>query len=1217
MNKYILLFLCLAITFTWLNNTQNIAIQNEDCLDQPISKDEAREMIKSAAFKLMGPHFDTSLRKAMELAINDPEAYANGPATCFAPDTDPAVVEAFYRNRSFIENSLGIPDPNSRYNLASRWGTTATDGMGLGQGDITTLTWSYVADGTAIGNGGCQLPDAGTFSSDFITFFNGIYGPPTIPGDFTTAPWHTVFLNMFNSWSAVSGLIFVYEPNDDGATVVTGGSGIVGVRGDMRISGHLIDGNSGVLACNYYPQNGDMIIDTGDNWFGMNSGTGTSNVLAHEVGHGVGLQHVCPINTTKLMEPFVTAAFLGPQEDDILATNRHYGDPEGVNDTSGTATFLGANALPTSYSRSQRSIDDNVDIDYFSFTVSGSTELTGTLTPTGTTYLDGTQTGGGPGGCTPGAPFNALTVSDLMLEIVGTDGVTVIATAAANGPGVAETVASVSLPLVGTYYVRVSQQGGAINSAQMYDLNFNLVAGGGDNPPMAVCMDYTAQLDAAGNVTITGADVDGGSSDAEGPVTLSVSPDTFTCADFGTPVTVTLTVTDSIGQTDTCTAVVTVEDNVAPIVVCQDITIQLDLTGNISIIPADVDGGSTDSCGVSSTLIDIMNFDCTDLGPNDVILTVADVNGNVSMCTAIVTIENNNGLMAVCQDITVQLDPAGMAMIIPSDVDGGSVNNCPGVNPYSIDIDTFDCSNVGPNDVVLTATDDAGNTSTCTAVVTVEDNVPPMVTCLDITVILDGSGTASIVPTDINGGASDACGIDTITIDIESLDCTNVGANDVILTVTDVNGNVNSCTAVVTVEDNEAPIAVCQDVTVQLDVTGMATIVPADVDGGSTDNCGITTFSLDIMSFDCADVGIPVTVTLTVSDLEGSTSSCLAVVTIEDNVAPTAVCQDITISLDSNGMAMIVPADIDGGSTDACGISSISIDMNTFDCSNVGPNNVTLSILDINGNTSICIAVVTVEEENAVPVAVCQNLTVPVQQDGTATITPQSVDGGSTGDGCINGLSLDIDSFDCSNIGTPVMVTLTVTNGNGDTSSCTAIITIVDNIGPEVTCPEDQLIEVVDTYILPDYFGIGEAIAVDNCAVPVTIFSQDPPVGTALGFGVYTIELTATDDYNHSTTCSFELTIGDILGVDDQEALLNTIMLYPNPANDYIIINNPENVELKQLLIYDLLGRQIQVENLEGAGTTSSVDVSSLQSTTYLFVIQSENGQRIKQVVKE
>ena len=90
-----------------------------------------------------------------------------------------------------------------------------------------------------------------------------------------------------------------------------------------------------------------------------------------------------------------------------------------------------------------------------------------------------------------------------------------------------------------------------------------------DNPPTAVCADYTAQLDAAGNVTITAADIDGGSSDTEGPVTLSVSQDTFTCADIGANM-VTLTVTDNIGQTDTCMATVTVEDNVPPVALCQE-----------------------------------------------------------------------------------------------------------------------------------------------------------------------------------------------------------------------------------------------------------------------------------------------------------------------------------------------------------------------------------------------------------------------------------------------------------------------------------------------------------------------------------------------------------------------------------------------------------------------------------------------------------------------
>ena len=101
--------------------------------------------------------------------------------------------------------------------------------------------------------------------------------------------------------------------------------------------------------------------------------------------------------------------------------------------------------------------------------------------------------------------------------------------------------------------------------------------------PNAVCQDITASVDANGNLTITGDDVDGGSTDNCTGMTLSVSPNTFDCSDTGTTVTVTLTATDAAGLTDTCTANVTIIDQVAPTAVCQDITVQLDATGNVTI----------------------------------------------------------------------------------------------------------------------------------------------------------------------------------------------------------------------------------------------------------------------------------------------------------------------------------------------------------------------------------------------------------------------------------------------------------------------------------------------------------------------------------------------------------------------------------------------------------------------------------------------------------
>ena len=79
-----------------------------------------------------------------------------------------------------------------------------------------------------------------------------------------------------------------------------------------------------------------------------------------------------------------------------------------------------------------------------------------------------------------------------------------------------------------------------------------------------------------------------------------------------------------------------------------------------------------------------------------------------------------------------------------------------------------------------------------------------------------------------------------MTVSPSAFTCANVGANTVVLTVTDVNGNVQSGAATVTVEDIIPPVAVVQNVTVQLDATGHASVTAAQINNGSHDNCSIT-----------------------------------------------------------------------------------------------------------------------------------------------------------------------------------------------------------------------------------------------------------------------------------------------------------------------------------------------------------------------------------------
>ncbi|HVS63204.1 MAG TPA: matrixin family metalloprotease [Thermoanaerobaculia bacterium] len=371
----------------------------------------------------------------------------------------------------------------------ARWSATASDGGGLNHGDPTTITWSIVPDGTTIPG----FIGEGSSPSDLIDFLDGIHHGGAGPGgaDLTQRAWWALVDAVFGRWSELTGLSYVYEPADDGAALSASSlasPGVLGVRGDVRIGGHSIDGQSGsnVLAYNFFPNNGEMVLDT-DNVSSFSSSTNNyrlfRNTLAHEHGHGIGLSHVCPVNGTKLMEPFLGTGFDGPQQDDVLAGNRGYGDFAEVpdqNDTALTAASFGDLGGSGSAGLAGLSVDGISDLDYLAFGGIGGATLTATVTPTGTTYLSGPQITDQDdhnfGQCTAGTSFDALRQSDLALELRHVDGSTLLAFADAGGLGVAETITAFALPATGTYYLRVA---GDVDRAQMYQLGISL------DPPQA------------------------------------------------------------------------------------------------------------------------------------------------------------------------------------------------------------------------------------------------------------------------------------------------------------------------------------------------------------------------------------------------------------------------------------------------------------------------------------------------------------------------------------------------------------------------------------------------------------------------------------------------------------------------------------------------------------------------------------------------------------
>ncbi|REH47419.1 gliding motility-associated-like protein/predicted secreted protein (Por secretion system target) [Tenacibaculum gallaicum] len=556
----------------------------------------------------------------------------------------------------------------------------------------------------------------------------------------------------------------------------------------------------------------------------------------------------------------------------------------------------------------------------------------------------------------------------------------------------------------------------------------------------------------------------------------------------------------------------------------------------------------------------------------DVSLTVSDIDGctKTQIKTAFINTEETVLPTVQTKDVIVQLDASGNAIITSSDIDNGSTDNC-NITSMSLNKTTFDCDNIGANTVILTVEDVNGNRASKLATVTIEDNIPPIVVCQDITIELDATGVATITTAEIDNGSTDACGISSLSLDKTTFDCTDIGVNTVNLSVEDTNGNINTCTATVTVEDIVPPTVVCQDITVQLDATGVATITTADIDNGSVDACGIALLSLDKTTFDCTDIGVN-TVNLSVEDINGNTSTCNATVKVEDVTPPTTICQNITVQLNEAGLVTITTADMDNGTTDTCGIASMNLSQTNFNISDVGINTVNLIVTDTSGNTNTCTATVVVEDVTP-PMAITRDIETVLDANGNAVITPEDLNNGSYDASGIASISLNQTNFECPNL-TDYTVLLTVTDQNGLSSSAEAIVTFVSD-----DLDNDFIADVCDD----DIDGDGVLNINDNC--PTTSNSDQKDL-----------------DNNG---------VGDVC---DTSNLLVSNGFSPNGdgVNDEFVVQGLHNYPNNRLEVYNRWGNRVYLSynyqnNWNGVGNEQR---RSLPAGVYFYALTVEGNSR-------
>lgn len=400
------------------------------------------------------------------------------------------------------------------------------------------------------------------------------------------------------------------------------------------------------------------------------------------------------------------------------------------------------------------------------------------------------------------------------------------------------------------------------------------------------------------------------------------------------------------------------------------------------------------------------------------------------------------------QSITVEDTAAPMVPVLPT-VSGScsasitaptTTDDCAGtISGTTTDPLVYNAQ--GTYTVTWSFDDGNGNVSMALQTVIVQDTILPVVICQDISVKLDTAGMAVITPAQLDDGSFDNCGLAGLSISQNSFTLADIGPNAITLIATDINGNVDSCIATVTIIDFQDPLAICQNITVYLDANGLVVMSPNDIDGGSSTGDGMPILTASRDSFFCADAGGDIMVTLVVTDSTGASDSCMATVTVQDTISPTVMTKDIIVNLDASGKATISASDIDDGSFDVCGIQSLSLDTDSFDCSHIGMNPVILTATDLHGNSASLSAMVTVED-NIAPDLLCKDITIQLDTlTGTAVISPTDVDSLSF-DACgIQHMTISQDTFTMDDLG-PNTVTLTATDVNGNSSTCTAIVTV-------------------------------------------------------------------------------------------------------------------------------------------------------------------------------
>ena len=509
--------------------------------------------------------------------------------------------------------------------------------------------------------------------------------------------------------------------------------------------------------------------------------------------------------------------------------------------------------------------------------------------------------------------------------------------------------------------------------------------------------------------------------------------------------------TDNCGNTATCSKTISIEDNTPPSIHCPSVMTPVECPGEPWFDPAT----ASDLCDphVTITHEDVtVQGNCPGAYSVTRTWTARDDCGNTATCSKTISIEDNTPPSIHCASVMTPVECPGEPWFDPA----SAYDDCdPNVTVTHEDVTTQgNCPVLFSVTRIWTATDDCGNTATCSRTIDIEDNTAPSISCPQVVSPIECPHTPSFgMPT-----ANDEC---DANVDITFNDNTTQGQCDQefvvtrVWTATDDCGNTAICSQTIQVKDNTPPVITCPNVASPIECPDMPDFGDATADDACDPNPTIT-FDDNNTPGDC-DGEYSVTRTWTATDDCGNSSTCSKTISVEDNTPPEITCPNVVPMVECPGLPNFGQPTIDDACDPQPGI--LFTDVTTpGDCPAEYTVTRTWTTTDECGNSASCSATISVVDiAPPVLVGVPANITV---QCNFNPPPPPVVTADDACDGQVDVVFNESQSPGSCPILDVITRTWTATDECGNSTAQTQIIQVVDTQGPVITMqPEDVLEE--------------------------------------------------------------------------------------------------------------------------------------------------------------